>query len=193
MIAIRSTEHGEQLLSAGRLSCPAGCGAALRPHGHGRARTLRGPGSMRITVAPRRARCRGCRQTHVLLPAGFVARRADTTEVIGTALVAKAHGVGARRIAEQLGRPVSTVRRWLRGTEEAHADRLYRQGVEAAMRIEPGLLAGTGAAQPSRLATALNLLAGVALAYRTRLSLTDPPWTLIGFLTGGRLLPVLRT
>lgn len=181
-------EHGEQLLSAGRLSCPAGCGAALRPHGHGRARTLRGPGSVRITVTPRRARCRGCRQTHVLVPAGFVARRADTIEVIGVALVAKARGAGARRIAAQPGRPVTTVRRWLRGTEDSHADWLYRRGLETAMRIEPDLLSGTRAAQPCRLATALNLLAGAALAYRTRLSLTEPPWTLIGFLTGGRLL-----
>ena len=50
-----------------------------------------------------------------------------------------------------------------------------------------------GTAQPSRLADALNLLAGAALAFRAWLDLSDPPWTLIAFLAGGRLLPVRRT
>ncbi|MEU6325530.1 helix-turn-helix domain-containing protein [Streptomyces sp. NPDC047009] len=35
-------------------------------------------------------------------------------EVIGSALTAKAAGAGARAIAERLGRPVETVRGWLR-------------------------------------------------------------------------------
>lgn len=191
MIAIRSVQDGEQLLAAGKLPC-SDCGAALRPHGYGRTRTLRGLGSQRVTVTPRRVHCRTCRRTHILLPAALQSRRADTTEVIGTALVAKARGAGARPIAAQLGRPLSTVRRWLRGADPRHAERLYRQGVEAAVRIEPDLLVRP-AAQPSRLAAALNLLAGAALSYRSRLALSDPPWTLIGLLAGGRLLPVLRT
>ncbi|MDL5199573.1 hypothetical protein [Streptomyces sp. ALI-76-A] len=41
-------------------------------------------------------------------------RRADLAEVIGSALAAKAAGAGARVIAGRLGRPVETVRGWLR-------------------------------------------------------------------------------
>jgi hypothetical protein len=52
--------------------------------------------------------------THVLLPVATPARRADLAVVSGVALVAKATGVGFRRIAAGLGRPVETVRGWLR-------------------------------------------------------------------------------
>ncbi|WP_372412240.1 helix-turn-helix domain-containing protein [Streptomyces luteireticuli] len=41
-------------------------------------------------------------------------RRVDLAEVIGAALVEKASGHGARTIAARLGRPVDTVRGWLR-------------------------------------------------------------------------------
>jgi hypothetical protein len=37
-------------------------------------------------VRPRRARCRGCRATRVLLPSWCQPRLADATEVVGTAL-----------------------------------------------------------------------------------------------------------
>ena len=77
----------------------------------------------RVTVAlrPRRARCRTCRVTHVLLPAvvvPVVPRRADTTAVIGSALLASTRGTGYRRIAVQLDRTLSTVRRWIRAVRD---------------------------------------------------------------------------
>ena len=50
----------------------------------------------------------------MLLPVTCLSRRADATGVIGTALEAKAAGAGHRTIAGRLGRPVSTVRGWLR-------------------------------------------------------------------------------
>jgi hypothetical protein len=50
----------------------------------------------------------------VLLPVFVLARRLDLAEVIGAALAAKASGTGARVIAARLGRPVDTVRGWLR-------------------------------------------------------------------------------
>jgi hypothetical protein len=50
----------------------------------------------------------------VLLPVVALPRRADTVSVIGSALVAKARGVGFRRIAAGLGCPAETVRGWLR-------------------------------------------------------------------------------
>jgi hypothetical protein len=63
---------------------------------------------------PRRSMCSSCACTHVLLPASLLVRRADCAAVIGTALLAKATGVGHRPIASFVGRPVSTVRGWLR-------------------------------------------------------------------------------
>jgi hypothetical protein len=50
----------------------------------------------------------------VLLPVLVLVRRADVAAVIGSALVAKAAGVGHRRIAAGLGRAAETVRGWLR-------------------------------------------------------------------------------
>ncbi|MFI0206933.1 helix-turn-helix domain-containing protein [Streptomyces sp. NPDC016734] len=67
-----------------------------------------------MTVRPRRTRCVDCGLSHVLLPVFALFRRADLAEVIGSALAAKAAGAGARVIAERLGRPVETVRGWLR-------------------------------------------------------------------------------
>jgi predicted transcriptional regulator len=121
------------------------------------------------------------------LPTALTVRRADSTEVIGNALIAKANGAGFRTIATQLGRPRSTVRRWLRRAPESHAQWLYERAVERAVEIDRELLVAP-APQKTLLGHALNLLAGSALRYRQRLGLTDPPWALIGFFSHGRLL-----
>jgi hypothetical protein len=78
-------------------------------------RTVRGLGSARWRIRPRRARCRGCGRTQVLLPVRALWRRADAVVVIGQALLVAAAGVGPRPIAVALGRPAGTVRGWLRG------------------------------------------------------------------------------
>jgi len=102
----------ERRLLAGEISCP-GCRGVLAGWGHARSRVVRGPtGDLRLT--PRRARCRSCRSTHVLLPRELLCRRADTVDVIGAAIVAHAAGAGHRPIAVVLGRPAATVRGWLR-------------------------------------------------------------------------------
>lgn len=135
----------------------------------------------------------GCAATHMLLPAALVLRRADTAQVIGTALASKARGDGHRTIAAQLGRPVSTVRRWLRRAREPHADWLQEQGVQHAYRADPDIL-NRDLVWPTTLGDALNLLAGAALACQQRWDSPLPVWTLIGMLTRGRLLPPpLRT
>jgi len=57
-------------------------------------------------------------------------RRADTTAVIGSASLASARGTGYRRIAAQLARPLSTVRRWIRAVRDsAHVEWPRTQGV----------------------------------------------------------------
>jgi hypothetical protein len=90
--------------------------------------------SQRVTHTPRRARCGDCGRTQILLPTELTVRRADTTEAIGNALVAKANGAGHRTIAATPDRPASTVRRWLRGARGAHAQWLYQQGVQKVVR-----------------------------------------------------------
>lgn len=105
-------------LVAGRVSC-SGCGDRLRRWGWARVRLIRegfGDRCRWRRYRPRRARCAGCGATHVLLGVSLAARRADPVVVIAAALEAKvAGGQGHRPIAARLGRPVTTVRGWLRG------------------------------------------------------------------------------
>ena len=102
----------ERRLGAGELACP-GCGGRLARWGYARARSVRGSEGA-VWVRPRRARCVGCLSSHVLLPVSLLLRRADTVEVIGAALAARAAGAGHRVIAQRLGRSAVTVRGWLR-------------------------------------------------------------------------------
>ncbi|MDQ0278875.1 hypothetical protein QO003_003178 [Arthrobacter silviterrae] len=150
-------------------------------------------GDARLTVRPRRARCPGCGRTQVLLPAALSLRRADALEVIGTALAAKAAGSGHRRIATLLGRPLSTVRRWLRRVPKTHTQWLYEQVVQHAFRLNPDILVRPKP-WPTLLGHGLNTLAGAALAYCRRVDPELPPWTVIGHFTRGNLLSLpLRT
>ena len=67
---------------------------------------MRGRGADTLRVTPRRARCGDCGGTQILLPATLTVRRADSTEVIGAALAAKAGGAGFRANAPAPARPV---------------------------------------------------------------------------------------
>jgi hypothetical protein len=149
----------------------------LRPFGNGRTRTVRGIGTDTVTVTPRRARCTDCQVTQILLSTALTVRRADSTEAIGTALVAHARGTGYRSIAARFGRPESTVRRWLRGVRDPQW--LYRRAVDRAAAIDRELLIRP-APQRTTLGHALNLLAGAALRYRDRFAVTVPVRALIG-------------
>jgi hypothetical protein len=189
MITVRCAESSEKALEDGQMRCPqSGCGEVLQRWGYGRRRGVRGLGTEVIEVRPQRARCRGCKATHVLLPAALAPRRADATEVIGAALVRKAEGQGYRRIAAGLGRSPSTVRRWLRSARDpAHLNWLWQRGAHELIRFNPDAfneLAGT--AGPLR--NALAVLVAAAWWARQRLGITEPIWTLIGLLAGGRLL-----
>jgi hypothetical protein len=102
----------EERLASGLLGCP-GCAGVLARWGRARGRQVRDSDG-ELWIRPRRARCTGCRATHVLLPVVLLVRRADTAAVIGAGLTAKATGAGHRLIAVLLGRPPETVRGWLR-------------------------------------------------------------------------------
>ncbi|WP_237737256.1 helix-turn-helix domain-containing protein [Rhodococcus sp. 21391] len=142
--------------------------------------------------APTRVRCRDCGATHILLPTALQVRRADTAEVIGNALAHKAKGLGFRRIAERMGRPESTVRRWLRRTTGEHVQWLHRRGTE---RL--GLVAREAFCTiryvGNPLGDALCVLSAAAVEDRRRFGFPDPPWDLIGIYTQGRLLSPPRS
>lgn len=189
MIVVRTVEVAEQALTEGELVCPRrGCGDTLQRWGYGPRRRVRGLGAAVIDVRPRRARCRGCETTHVLLPAALQPHRADATEVIGTALAHKAAGHGHRRIAAALSRSPSTVRRWLRrARDHAHLTRLWQRGAQQLIRLDQDAfneLAATG----NLLHDAVTMLAAAASWTQRRLGINDPLWTLIGLHTHGRLL-----
>jgi hypothetical protein len=166
-------------LAAGRLCCPV-CERPLSPWGFARERTVRLLDETR-SIRPRRACCRRCEQTHVLLPTWAVARRRDGAEVIGRALLAKANGQGHRTIAVQLRRPPGTVRGWLRAfarrAEPVAANaRRWTHALDASAdhTIPPG----------SPVVHAVDALGRAARAARLRLGLSVSPWELAVALTG---------
>jgi hypothetical protein len=155
MIGIADLGQAETDLAAGTLTCPS-CTGSLQSWGHARARTVRDHGTSVVALRPRRARCRTCRGTHVLLPAVVAPRRADTTAVIGSALQASARGIGYRRIAAQLQQPLSTVRRWIRAVRDpAHVEWLRTQAVLWLARVDRDVIS-TLPPQPMRLGEALT-------------------------------------
>ena len=189
MIIVCTAESAEKALADGRMRCPRrGCDSALARWGYGRRRRVRGLGSDGIEVRPRRVRCRGCGATQVLLPAALQPRRADSTEVIGTALARKAAGLGHRQIAVVLGRSPSTVRRWPRAARDPdHLTRLWQRGAQELIRLDAdsfNQLASTG----NLLRDTLTVLAAAAWWARRRLGIAEPVWTLIGLYTRGGLL-----
>jgi hypothetical protein len=125
----------------------------------------------------------------VLLPGTVLPRRADTTAVIGTALLASTRGGGHRRIAADLARPAITVRRWLRAVRGEHAEWLRAAAIDRLAQLDRDIIS-TLAPTGSRLGDALNALAAAALTQQTRLAPHVPVWDLVAAITRWRLLPV---
>ena len=172
----------ERALLAGELECP-GCGGRLGPWGSARWRVVRRPGGDERR-RPRRARCVGCAATHVLISTDTLLRRRDLVEVIGAALVAKALGVGHRRVAAMLGLPVSTVRGWLRRFA-ANAEQVRVWFTVLAHDLDPLLapIAPTGTA----VGDAVEAVAVAARAASLRLA-PVAPWSFASSASRGRLL-----
>jgi hypothetical protein len=182
----------EERLRSGALTCP-GCAGRLAGWGRARARTVRGLGGS-LWLRPRRSRCTGCGATHVLLPVGLLARRADTAAVIGAALAARAAGLGYRRIAALLGRPAETVRGWLRRFgARVEQVRVVFTGWCRALSPDPVLPDPAGSAWADALAAITA--AGWALAARFDTGPEvgpevggAPVWEVAVGVSGGRLL-----
>jgi transposase-like protein len=172
----------ETELVAGMMTCPV-CVGVLDRWGFARSRWLRAAGSP-IEVRPRRARCRSCKKTHVLLSDVALARRVDVVVVIGAALLAAARGAGFRRAAELIGRPATTVRGWLRRARAA-AVRIREHFTRWAHALDASL----PAIEPAGSALA-DAVAAVGVAARAA-SVTlgpRPAWSWASVLSGGRLL-----
>jgi hypothetical protein len=169
-------------LAAGVVGCPA-CGGVLSRWAFARRRVLRGDGGP-VEVRPRRGRCGDCGVTQVLLPDVALGRRVDAVAVIGRALLVAAAGAGHRRVAVAVGRPVSTVRGWLRRFRLAAARVVAHFTVWACM-LDPNL----AAVEPrgSALGDAVEAIGVAARAASLRLG-PRPGWSWVSVLTAGRLL-----
>ena len=172
----------ESELVGGALSCPS-CRGALGPWGHARERVLRCSSGDRW-LRPRRARCRGCAGTHVLLADVALLRRRDEIAVIGAAIEATVAGQGYRRIAGRLGVPADTVRGWLRRfAERAELARAHFTRCAVALDPQQGAVLPAGSA----VADALEAIAVAARAWVLRFGPGDP-WRIVSVLSGGVLL-----
>ncbi len=171
----------ERALLGGQLACPD-CTGRLRPWGSARWRDVRRRADVERR-RPRRSRCGGCENTHVLISADCLLRRRDLAEVIGAALAAKAAGLGHRR-AGPAAVPVSTVRGWLRRfATNAEAIRIFFTVL--AHDLDP-LLAPL-VAMPTVVGDAVEAIAGAARAASLRLAPVEP-WRFASGASRGRLL-----
>jgi hypothetical protein len=172
----------ESELVGGLLGCPS-CEGVLGPWGHARARVLRCLAGDRL-LRPRRARCRGCAGTHVLLADVALLRRQDEVAVIGAAIEATVAGQGYRRVAARLGVHADTVRGWLRRFAD-RAELIRAHFTRCAVALDPQ----QGAVLPagSAVADALEAVAVATRAWVLRFGPGDP-WPIASVLSGGVLL-----
>ncbi|MDR0593548.1 MAG: hypothetical protein LBG60_09920 [Bifidobacteriaceae bacterium] len=117
--------------------------------------------------------------THVLLPVLFFSRRADSARVVGRAVELVAGGLGRRVVAGLLGRPLGTVRGWLRSAGVA-----ARAGPEVfgAMAAEVAPDAARVAPGPagSLVGGLVASLSALAAAVGARWGVAAPGWEAVG-------------
>lgn len=170
-------------LVGGLLGCPS-CREVLGPWGHARERVLRCRSCGDRLLRPRRARCRGCAGTHVLLPDLALSRRQDEVSVIGGAIEAKVPGEGFRRIAARLGAYPETVRGWLRRFAE-RAGLIRAHFTRCTIALDPEL--GSVLPAGSAVADALEAIAVAVRAWVLRFGPAES-WRIASRLSGGLLL-----
>ena len=173
----------ERDLAEGRIVCPD-CGGVLGGWGWARWRVVRVEGAVVERRRPRRARCRRCRKSHVLLGRDCFGRRRDSVGVIGSALVLKAAGAGYRPIAVRLGLPGPTVRGWLRRFG-SRAEAVRAHFMVWAHVLDPVL--GPFVPAGSLFGDAVEAVAVAGRAAVLRFG-PRPVWEVASALTAGRLL-----
>ena len=173
-------------LTAGTLDCPhPDCDGTLGPWGHARPRILRLGAGRHETHRPRRARCRRCQRTQVLIGARSYPRRPDPVEAVGAALMASVNGLGHRRVAEQVGLPATTVRGWLRRAR-ANSETVRANATIAVHALDPmaDALGPTGTV----LGDMIEAVGRAVAAHVRRLGPSFPPWQLALAITRGAIL-----
>lgn len=169
-----------------RLACPD-CRRPLWRWG-GYWRWLRGPGEGERRLWVRRGRCRVCRRSHALLPDFVLVGRLDRVEVIGRGLILAASGVGARRVAAQIGVPFTTVRSWWRRFR-ARAPTLVAAFVAFAVSVD-------GTPVDAVSGDASSVVEALAAAWKRACcrwgGRVGTPWRLGNRVTGGALLATNR-
>lgn len=173
-------------LAAGALACPRwGCEGRLGPWGHARPRWVRIAPSRRESHRPRRARCRSCGRTQVLVWARSHPRRVDAVETVGAALLASVSGLSDRAVAEQLGLPATTVRDWLRRAR-VNANAVQAEATAAVLALD----ANVTRIEPvgSALGDMLTTVGIAASAARRRFGPIAPTWQLATVITGAGIL-----
>lgn len=173
-------------LAAGALPCREnGCDGVLGPWGHARTRRLRvGPGRTEAHT-PRRARCRACGRTHVLVPARSFPRRPDTVETVGAALVAAVSGLGYRRVAEQIRVPATTVRGWLQRAR-ANSETIRVNATIAGHALDP--MAAKIDPTGTPLGDMVEAVGRAVAAHIRRTGRWYPPWQLALAITRAGIL-----
>lgn len=174
-------------VSVPRPDCP-GCSAAMA-FWSGYERAVRDGPAVRIWI--RRARCRGCRTSHALVPSFCLLGRLDVADVIGVVIAAVVgDGRGVRPVATEADVPHTTARDWVRR---------FRRRAEvlaaafAAVVVE---LAGSAPSLPPCRTVAVQSLAVIRAAFAAALARAGPAlrslWCFVAVVTGGRLLATNR-
>jgi hypothetical protein len=177
----------ESRLAAGAIACPACAKGVLGGWGYARARRIAG---MTDSVRPRRARCRSCSVTHVLLPVTVLLRRAYAAERIWAALSLRVGGSGHRRIAVSLGVPAATVRGWLRRTAgRLEAIRSWFITVAVSAGVDVRIPDGTGCGWRDALAAVATATTAIRFRFGAAglLGAVTPELVAVAA-SGGRLL-----
>jgi hypothetical protein len=151
----------ESRLASGGIECPTCRDGVLGGWGYARLRQVEG---LSDPVRPRRARCRSCLVTHVLLPVTVLLRRAYAAERIWAVLTSRSEGLGHRRIAAGLGVPAATVRGWLRrAADRLEAVRTWFLAVTAG--VDVGIPDGCGCPWCDVLAAVASATAAIGFRF----------------------------
>ena len=191
MIVVLDQAQAHRKLTAGTLPCWR-CSGPLRSWGYARPRSLRLSCGARVCLRPRRARCRGCSATDVLLPAFAPLRSAYAMEVVGPALLGSAQGRSHRTTAAELGLPADTVRGWIRKVN-GRAEWLRTTATAAAHMFDSMFDGLPPTPTRSPLAEAISALGAAASAARRMFGPIATQWELLAAIAQGQLLAPLRS
>ncbi len=143
-----------------------------------------------LLVWVRRARCRGCRCSHGLIPSFLLRGRQDPVSVIGESVAAVAGGVSIGETARRVGVPFTTVRGWWRRFRvrasvwwSGFAALTVELGGQVPARWPPGPSAGA--------------VAAIGWAHQAAVgrwpTLTPPVWGFVSVIVGGTLIGPANT